>query len=74
MEIKIGVQNVSREIVVETDQSAEDLATQVSKSIADKTDLVVKDTKGRTIIVPGSVLGYVEIGASESRPVGFAVR
>ncbi|PYI69350.1 DUF3107 domain-containing protein [Arthrobacter livingstonensis] len=71
MEIKIGIQNIAREIVLETDQAADDIATQVSEALAKGTELRLKDEKGRIIIVPGSALGYVELGAEEARRVGF---
>jgi hypothetical protein len=29
------------------------------------------DDKGRLVVIPGAVIGYVEIGAPESRRVGF---
>jgi hypothetical protein len=34
-------------------------------------ELRLTDEKGRQVIVPGNVLGYVEIGAEEVRRVGF---
>ncbi|MGO4234933.1 DUF3107 domain-containing protein [Pseudarthrobacter sp. YAF2] len=71
MEIKIGVQNVGREIVLESDQDAETLAKTVGEAINAGTQLRLKDDKGRLIIVPGNALAYVEIGAEEVRRVGF---
>ena len=71
MEIKIGVQNVGREIVLESDQDAETGAKTVGEAINDGTQLRLKDDKGRLIIVPGNALAYVEIGAEEVRRVGF---
>ena len=71
MEIKIGIQNIAREIVIETDQAADDVATQVSEALAKGAELRLKDEKGRIIIVPGNALGYVELGAEEARRVGF---
>lgn len=71
MEIKIGIQNIGREIVLESAQDADTVATVVEEAITKGTDLRLKDDKGRIIIVPGSALGYVEIGAEEARKVGF---
>lgn len=71
MEIKIGIQNIGREIVLESAQDADTLATLVEEAITKGTDLRLKDDKGRIIIVPGNALGYVEIGAEEARKVGF---
>ncbi len=71
MEIKIGVQNVAREIVLESAQDAESVAKVVGEAINEGSELRLKDDKGRLIIVPGNALGYVEIGAEEIRRVGF---
>ncbi|MFH5878160.1 DUF3107 domain-containing protein [Arthrobacter sp. NA-172] len=71
MEVKIGIQNVGREIVLESALDAEAVAKIVGDAIANGTDLRLTDEKGRQVIIPGSVLGYVEIGAEEVRRVGF---
>ncbi|ACL40463.1 MULTISPECIES: DUF3107 domain-containing protein [Pseudarthrobacter] len=71
MEIKIGVQNVGREIVLESNQDAETVAKVVGEAIKGGSELRLTDDKGRLIIVPGNALGYVEIGAEEVRRVGF---
>lgn len=70
MEITIGVQNVPRELVVETDATADAVAKTVRKALETGTPVEVVDTRGRHIIVPASTIGYVEIG-DEARRVGF---
>ena len=71
MEIKIGVQNIGREIVLESNEDADSVAKVVEEAITKGSELRLKDEKGRVIIVPGNALGYVEIGAEEARRVGF---
>ncbi len=71
MEIKIGVQHISREIVLETEQSADDVAALVSESLANGTELRLKDEKGRLVIIPGNSIGYVELGGDKPRSMGF---
>ncbi len=71
MEIKIGIQNVGREIVLDSAQTAEEVAKLVSDALSKGAELRLIDDKGRIIIVPGQSLGYVELGAEESRRVGF---
>ena len=71
MEVKIGVQHVAREITFETEASAQDVAKAVSQAIEQNGLLTLTDDKGRQIIVPGNVLGYVSLGESERRGVGF---
>lgn len=71
MEVKIGIQNVGREIVLESNQDAEAVSKLVSEAIKAGSELRLSDEKGRTVIVPGASIGYVELGAEESRRVGF---
>ena len=70
MEIRIGVQNVSREVVVETDLTAADIHKKLSDAM-NGAALELTDTKGRRVFVPGTAIGYVEIGEEERRRVGF---
>lgn len=71
MEIKIGIQNVGREIVLESTQDADAVAKLVAEAIAGQKELRLQDEKGRQVIVPSNVIGYVELGAQEQRRVGF---
>jgi hypothetical protein len=70
VEIRIGVQNVSREITIDTDMSADAVAEAVAKATGGGT-LDLTDAKGRRVVVPGSALGYVDIGEEAKRRVGF---
>jgi hypothetical protein len=71
VEIKIGIQNVGREIVLESSQDADAVAQLVAEAIAGQKELRLQDEKGRQVIVPAGVIGYVELGAQEQRRVGF---
>ncbi len=71
MEVKIGIRDIAREVVVETDSTPEAVAEQVDQAISNGKALRLTDDKGRQVIIPGGVIGYVEIGASEARRVGF---
>jgi hypothetical protein len=66
----IGVQNLTREVVVETEESADAVATAVKKALTGG-PLELTDARGRRVIIPGSAIGYVEIGSEEQRKVGF---
>jgi len=70
MEIRIGVQHVTKEIVVETDRSSDDIAALVTKSLAGSV-LDLMDLQGRRVIVPTNSLAYVQIGEEIKRRVGF---
>ena len=71
MEIKIGVQHTGREVVLESTQSADDVLAAVSAAVGTGGVLTLVDDKGRTVLVPGDKIAYVEVGAMESRKVGF---
>ncbi len=70
MEIRIGIQNVSRELIIETGKSSDDVAAMVTKALSGGT-LDVTDNKGRRLIVPAAFLGYIDIGEESKRRVGF---
>ncbi len=72
MEVKIGVQYAPRELVLESAQSADEVAKAVSDALkADLGVLTLVDDKGRRVLVPADKLAYVEIAESEQRRVGF---
>ncbi|MFG1620101.1 DUF3107 domain-containing protein [Nonomuraea wenchangensis] len=72
MEVKIGVRSVHRELVVETDLSAEQVEEEIRNALSVERGLfAITDVKGRRVIVPVAALGFIEIGEDESRPVGF---
>lgn len=70
MDIRIGVQNVTRELLVETDLTADEVAKKVAESMTGVA-LDLTDTKGRRLVIPASAIGYVEMGEEEKRRVGF---
>ncbi|WP_022871898.1 DUF3107 domain-containing protein [Nesterenkonia alba] len=73
MEVRIGVQNVAREIVVETNASVEEVEKTVAEAIeASKPLLTLTDRRDKKIVVPTASLGYVEIGSDTKQTVGFA--
>jgi hypothetical protein len=71
VEVKIGIQNIGREIVLESTQDADAVAKVVGEALTKGTELRLTDEKGRLVIIPANALGYVEIGAEEARRVGF---
>ncbi|WP_029291055.1 DUF3107 domain-containing protein [Cellulomonas sp. HZM] len=71
MDITIGVQNLPREIVVETDLTADEASAAVAAALAGRPALELTDSRGRRVIVPTAGIGYVEIGAESKGRVGF---
>ena len=72
MEVTIGVQNVARELTVETDATAAEVGKAVDAALASSEGVLrLTDTKGRTVLVPGRAVGWVQVGESEKGKVGF---
>lgn len=71
MEIKIGVQDSPREIVIESDQSPNEVSAAVRAAIASGEVLELTDTKDRTVVVPAAKITYVEIVPVTRGRVGF---
>ncbi len=73
MDVKIGVTDTGRELVVSSASDPDQIETQVAESLKDpKGTLVLVDEKGRRVIVPSARIGYVEIAPADSRRVGFS--
>ena len=71
MEVKIGVQSIPREIVVETPSSPEDVERSLLTAMKDGGMFSLRDEKGGRVLVPADKIGYVELSGSESRRIGF---
>jgi F420-0:gamma-glutamyl ligase len=72
VEVKIGVQQAQRELVLEVDESAADIEKRVNEALASETGVITfTDSKGRKLLVPGSKVAYVEIGTGVAGMVGF---
>lgn len=72
MEIKIGVQSATRELVLEVNTTVEDLRTDLETALsADSGVLDLTDERGRRVLVPGDKIAFIEIGEPEARRVGF---
>jgi hypothetical protein len=71
VEVKIGVQNAQRELVVETDSTPDDIEARLTEAMAGNGVLRLSDVKGRTVIVPADKIAYLELGSPTSSAVGF---
>ncbi|HUR13505.1 MAG TPA: DUF3107 domain-containing protein [Mycobacteriales bacterium] len=72
MEVKIGVQFATRELVLESAQSADEIVALVAEALrADLGVLSLVDEHGKRVLVPADKLAYLEIGEPEQRRVGF---
>ena len=74
MEVTIGVRNVAREISIESDDTPEQIRLAVEDALSQSGGVLrLRDAKGRQVLVPGSALGYVQLGESEKSRVGFGL-
>jgi Protein of unknown function (DUF3107) len=71
VEVKIGIRDVAREVVLESEQTPDQIADAVQSAITTGNQLRLVDDKGKLVLINGSLIGYVEIGAPETRRVGF---
>ncbi|MBM3690499.1 MAG: DUF3107 domain-containing protein [Actinobacteria bacterium] len=71
MEIRIGVQQTTRELVLDMEDDANKVAKLVADSIAKNDVLDLTDAKGRRVMVPVAKLAYVEFGLAAATRVGF---
>lgn len=70
--ITIGMQNVTREVQIEVDESVADIGTKVTTALESKTGaLDLTDDKGNRVIVPVPAIAYVHLGSDEQRFIGF---
>ena len=73
MDIKVGIQHVNREIIVESGETAEAVEKAFATAIADNGLLTLTDTRGRKVLIPAAVIGYLDLGEENARHVGFSV-
>jgi hypothetical protein len=71
VEIKIGVQDIARELTVETTATAAEVEAQLTKALTDGGLLTLTDEKGRKVLIPAAKVAYVDLGQEKARPVGF---
>ena len=72
MEVRIGVQHATRELVIDSQETSDAIISAVTAALSGKAEvLALEDDRGRRIVVPADKLAYVEIGEPESRRVGF---
>jgi hypothetical protein len=73
MEVKLGVVYSPKELVIETEEAADEIIGRVDSAVAGKAQVLwLTDTKGRRVGVPTEKLAYVEVGEEHpDRRVGF---
>ena len=71
MEVKIGIQSIPRELVVETNVPAEKIESSLAEALASGGLFTLLDDRDGKVIVPADKIGYVEFTGVEQRRVGF---
>jgi Protein of unknown function (DUF3107) len=73
VEVKIGIQSVPRELVVETDATAEEVERDLAAALAadGKAVLALTTQKGGRILVPADKIAFIEFSTDQARRVGF---
>jgi len=73
MELRIGVVHTPKELNLELDGTAEELASKIDAALIDGAPMIwVTDVKGRRVGIPVSRIAYVEIDEDgANKRVGF---
>jgi hypothetical protein len=72
VEVRIGIQSVARELIVETDTPLEDIQRDLAAALEDEHAIfAVTVQKGGKVLVPADKVAYVEFIGAEARRVGF---
>lgn len=71
MDIRIGIKHAARELSFESKANASEIEKLVSSSLEAGGVIKFEDAKGNHYLVPSESLAYVEVGAEETRRVGF---
>ena len=73
MDIKIGITQSPRELVVDSAQDVGEIQEAVAKALKDEGSVLeLADRRGRRFLVASAKIAYVEIGEGDARRVGFA--
>jgi hypothetical protein len=74
VEVKIGIQSIPRELVVETDATAEEIERDLAAALSTSDGhaiFALSTQKGGRVLVPADKIAFVEFGGDQSRRVGF---
>jgi hypothetical protein len=74
VEVKIGIQSIPRELVVDTDSTAEEIERDLAAALSAPDGhaiFALTMQKGGRVLVPADKIAFVEFGSDQSRRVGF---
>lgn len=71
MEIKIGIQQVNREIVIDSPETSAAVESAFAEALSGNGLLTLTDEQGRKVMIQAGAIGYLDIGEENARRVGF---
>lgn len=71
MEIKIGLVDSAKELVVQIDTDIDGITKKFESDLANDALSRFEDKDGRVFLIQTSKIAYLEIANAASRPVGF---
>jgi hypothetical protein len=72
VEVKIGVADSPRELVVSSTLTPDEIEKLVAEALRHEDGLLtLADEKGRRVVVPVARIAYVDIAPADARRVGF---
>ena len=74
MEVKIGIQSIPRELVVDTDTPAEEIEHALAEALSGPggPSVFALDTlKGGRLLIPADKIAFIEFSPDQARRVGF---
>ncbi|PRI16584.1 ATP-binding protein [Mycobacterium shigaense] len=74
MEVKIGITDSPRELAFSSAQTPGEVEELVTAALSGSSNVLsLNDDKGRRYLINTAKIAYVEIGAADSRRVGFGI-
>lgn len=74
VEVKIGITDSPRELVLASAQTPAEVEELVSAALSDGSGLLrLSDERGRRFLIHTTRIAYVEIGVADARRVGFGI-
>jgi hypothetical protein len=74
VEVKIGIQHIPRELVVETDATTAEIERDLQAALRGPDGpgfLTLTASKGGRVLIPADKIAFIEFGGEPSRRVGF---
>ena len=74
MDVKIGIQSIPRELVFESDATAEEVERDLTAALAAKDGkgiFALSTSKSGRVLIPAEKIAYVEFSTDQARRVGF---